>query len=169
MYITHQSLYFYTELASACVIFVAYCGMVNLLTISSNLNIYMNIYIYITNLNCVECHNTVDPTITKRYRIDIDDIDSNTADPTIMKRYSIDIESISMISTAIQLIGQSWNDIVSISNRYRQQYSWSNKNMTISYRFRRYRKYWQQYSWYNRNMTMPYRYRRYRWYRQKYS
>ena len=108
MYITHQSLYYYTELASVCVIFVAYCGMVNLLTISSNLNIYVNIYI--TNLHCVECQNTVDLTITKRYRIDIDDIDdidSNTADPTIMKRYSVDIESISTISTAIQVIRQS--------------------------------------------------------------
>ena len=62
---------------------------------------------YITNLHCVECHNTVDPTITKGYRIDIDDIDSNTADPTIMKRKSIDIESISTISTAMQLIRQS--------------------------------------------------------------
>ena len=102
MYITHQSLYYYTELASVCVIFVANCGMVNLLTISSNLNIYVNIYI--TNLHCVECQNTVDPTITKRYRIDID---SNTADSTIMKRCSIDIESISTISTAIQMIRQS--------------------------------------------------------------
>ena len=47
MYITHQSLYYYTKLASVCVIFVAYCGMVNLLTISSNLNIYVNIYTHV--------------------------------------------------------------------------------------------------------------------------
>ena len=45
----------------------------------------------------------------KRYRIDIDDIDSNTADPTIMKRYRVDIESISTISTAIQLIQRDDN------------------------------------------------------------
>ena len=116
MYITHQSLYYYTELSSVCVIFVAYYGMVNLLTISSNLNIYVDIYI--TNLHCVECQNTVDQTITKRYRIDI--------------------VSKSTISTAIQLIQQSWNDIVSISNRYRryrQQYSWSDNHETISCRY----------------------------------
>ena len=49
-------------------------------------------------------YDIVDMMILYRYRIDIDDfddIDSKTAYPTITKRYRIDIESISMISTAI--------------------------------------------------------------------
>ena len=48
----------------------------------------------------------------KRYRLDIDDIDSITADPTTMKRYRVDIDDIDSntvdttgtISIAIQLI-----------------------------------------------------------------